>query len=189
MTSPLNVAVLVGSLRAASLNRRLFQHAARVAPDSMRLTELPVRDLPLYDEDLRRDETEAGYPDVVRAFRASLREADAVLLVTPEYNYSVPAPLSNALDWASRAPDKPFEGMPVAIMGASGGRLGTARMQYHLRQILVAMNAQAVVSPEVMVANARSEFGDGGTVQELTTELIVQLLESLERLTRAIRSR
>lgn len=155
----------------------------------MRLEELPIADLPLYNEDLRSDDTEDGYPESVQRLRAGLRAADALLIVSPEYNYSVPAPLTNAIDWASRPPERPLTGMPVAIMGASGGRLGTARMQYHLRQILVAVKAQAVVQPEVMVAGARTEFGDGGEIQPFTTQLITELLEALETLTRAIRSR
>src|SRR5690606_21580606 len=103
----LRVAVLIGSLRAASLNRRLFEHALAVAPDDIELFEVPIAELPLYNEDLRADDTEAGFPEPVRELRASLRSADAVLLIGPEYNYSIAAPLKNALDWASRAPDKP----------------------------------------------------------------------------------
>lgn len=117
-----------------------------------------------------------------------LRGADAILIVAPEYNYSLPAPLKNAIDWASRAPEQPFLGMPVAIMGASGGRLGTARMQYQLRQVLVAVDARVLNRPEVMVAGAREQFGDGVQPQELTTTLIVQLLEALGAWTRTIRA-
>lgn len=181
--SDLMVAAMIGSLRAASLNRRLYEHARTLAPDGMQIEEAPIRDLPLYDEDLRDG---GSFPEPVAVLRRRLAAADALLIVSPEYNFSIPAPLKNAIDWCSRGDDQPFAGKAVAIMGASPGRLGTGRMQYHLRQVFVFVDAYPLNKPEVMVAGAASQFGEGETPDEATSSIVASQLEALAAWTRRL---
>lgn len=183
----IRVAALIGSLRAASLNRSLFEHVLTLAPDGMVIEEASIRGLPVYDDDLRTSNEEDGFPEAVCAVRQTVRDADAVLFISPEYNYSIPGPLKNAIDWVSRGPAPPFAGKPAAILGASPGRLGTARMQYHLRQVLVFLDAHPINKPEVMVSGATAQFGPGGQVEEGTSRLIAGQLEALAAWTRQLR--
>src|SRR5439155_23545899 len=120
-----------GSLRRASYNRGLLRAARSLAPKGMNIHILDILDIPLYNEDVH----ERGFPEAVAQFRARIRAADALLIVTPEYNYSVPGVLKNAIDWASCPPEQPFQDKPIAIMGASTGLFGTTRAQRHLRQM------------------------------------------------------
>ena len=122
----------------------------------------------------RRGPNRPRQPASVAALRDAVEAADAVLICTPEYNYSIPGVLKNALDWLSRSGGKPLEGRPVAIMGASPGRLGTVRAQYHLRQILVHFNASVLNSPEVMIAKAHEAFDETGVFTNEQTAAIVQ---------------
>jgi len=116
----------------------------------------------------------------VQRLRDQIAAADAVLIATPEYNCSIPGVLKNAIDWVSRPPSQPFDDKPVAIMGASLGRIGTARAQYHLRQAFVLLNAHLVNQPEVMVRDCQSEFDENlRLVKEDTRELVRQLLQAL----------
>lgn len=184
---PLRVVALVGSLRAASLNRRLFEHVLTLVPEGMVVEEASIRGLPVFDDDLRAGDGEDGFPDAVAVLRARVRSADAVLFVSPEYNYSIPAPLKNAIDWVSRAPAQPFADKAVAMLGASPGRSGTMRMQYHLRQVLVFVDAHPINKPEVMVSNAAAEFGEGATPNEATSALIRSQLEALGSWARRLR--
>ena len=121
-------------------------------------------------------------------FKKRIREADAILFVTPEYNYSIPGVLKNAIDWASRPyGDSAWTDKPAAIMGASVGTLGTARAQYHLRQVFVFLNVHAVNQPEVMIANAAQNFdAEGNLTNETTKNLIRQLLSNLVAWTRGL---
>lgn len=174
-----------GSLRQGSFNTAALRAAIALAPAGMQIEPAEIGDLPLYDDDVRV----AGYPPEVARLRAQIAAADALLLVTPEYNYSVPGVLKNAIDWASRPPDQPFNGKPVAIMGASGGLLGTARAQYHLRQMLVFLNAFPVNRPEVMIGQAASRFDEAGELKdEQSRQLISQLLAALELWTRRMQA-
>src|SRR5579859_2585336 len=122
---------IAGSLRKGSYNKLALRAAVELKPADMEIESFDIAPIPLYDEDLR----ERGFPPVVQDLREKIRSADALLIVTPEHNYSMPGVLKNAIDWASRPPQQPLNGKPAAIMGASTGRLGTARAQYHLRQI------------------------------------------------------
>ena len=145
-----------------------------------------IGDLPLYNDDVRA----AGFPPPAERLRAQLAAADAILLVTPEYNYSISGVLKNAIDWASRPPSQPFEAKPVAIMGASPGLFGSARAQYHLRQMLIFLNAMPLNRPEVMIGQAQNKFdADGNLTDEPTREFIRKLLVALrdwtERLQRS----
>jgi chromate reductase len=167
---------LSGSLRKGSYNSAALRAAQALVPEGTTIEIAEIGDLPLYDDDVRA----AGYPASVERLRRQLTEADAVLFVTPEYNYSVSGVLKNAIDWASRPPNQPFDGKPVAIMGASGGLFGTARAQYHLRQMLVFLNAFPVNKPEVMIGQAQNKFDEAGNLtDEPTREFIRKLLASL----------
>jgi chromate reductase len=166
---------ICGSLRKGSYNSALLRAAIELAPPGMKIERAELSDLPLYDEDLR----ENGDPRPVERFRREVAEADAILFVTPEYNYSVPGVLKNALDWASRPPRPPFEGKPAAIAGASPGRIGTARAQYHLRQMCVFLDVHVLNRPEVMVTHAARIFDDGRLTDDETRGRVRELLEAL----------
>ncbi len=171
---------IAGSLRAGSYNRGLIEAAKELAPPSMSVESFDLTAIPIYNEDLRQ----AGLPGPVLALREAIATADALLIATPEYNYSIPGMLKNAIDWASRPPDQPFDKKPVAIMGASPGRLGTARAQYHLRQCFVFLNAFVINKPEVMVGGAADQFDDHGRLTDETTrEFVAKLLVSLQEAT------
>jgi len=153
----------------------LLRTAIELAPQGVVIQPASI-DLPLYNEDIR----EQGYPPPVSLLRSQIAQADAVLIATPEYNFSVPGVMKNAIDWVSRPPDQPFSGKPVAIMGASNGRFGTVRAQNHLRQSLVALNANVLARPAVMVAGADSVFDDSGRMTDVPTrEHVAKLLEAL----------
>ena len=176
---------IVGSLRKGSYNKLALRTAIELKPAGMEIESFDIAPLPPYDEDLR----EKGFPKAVEELREKIRAADALLLVTPEYNYSVSGVLKNAIDWASRPPDQPFNDKPVAIMGASGGILGTARAQYHLRQVCVFLNMHPINKPEVMIAQAQNKFDASGrltdeTARKLIAELLVNLAAWTERLRR-----
>lgn len=168
---------IAGSLRKGSYNKLALRAAIELKPAGMDIESFDIAPIPLYNEDLR----EQGFPSVVEEFREKIRAADALLFVTPEYNYSVAGVLKNAIDWASRPPDQPFNDKPVAIMGASISRLGTARAQYHLRQTAVFLNMHVLNKPEVMISGAATAFdADGRLTDEGTRKLIVELLVNLK---------
>ena len=182
----MNVIGISGSLRKGSFNTAALRAAQGLAPEGMTIEVAQIGDLPLYNDDVRA----AGFPPPAERLRAQIAAADAILLVTPEYNYSISGVLKNAIDWASRPPSQPFEAKPVAIMGASPGLFGSARAQYHLRQMLIFLNAMPVNRPEVMIGQAQNKFdADGNLTDEPTREFIRKLLVALrdwtERLQRS----
>jgi chromate reductase len=182
---PLRVVGIAGSLRAGSFNKAALRAAVELAPEGVTVEIAEIGDLPLYNDDVRTE----GYPPSVQRLRDQLAAADAILFVTPEYNYSVSGVLKNAIDWASRPPNQPFDGKPVAIMGASGGLLGTARAQYHLRQMLVFLNAYPVNKPEVMIGQAAQKFDENlNLTDEPTRKFVAALLTSLAAWTRRLQS-
>lgn len=136
-----------------------------------------LKQIPLYDEDVRAE----GEPESVVALKDAIRQADALVIATPEYNHSISGVLKNALDWASRPPDaSPLNGKPVAIVGASQGSFGTVRAQMHLRQVCAYNNMHPVNRPQVLVARAQRKFDDEGRLQDETTERFVrQQMEAL----------
>ena len=150
--------------------------ALELAPVEARLEVFDLEGIPPFNQDLEEEP-----PKAVREFKAKIRAADAILIATPEYNYSVPGVLKNAIDWASRPfGDNVFEDKPGAVMSASGGMLGGARAQYHLRQVLVALNVHLLNRPEVMVASADEKINaDGRVVDEKTRQKIRKLIEAL----------
>ena len=172
----MKVVGISGSLRKGSYNTAALRAAQGLAPEGMTIEAAEIGDLPLYNDDIRQ----AGYPPAAERLRGQLAGADAILFVTPEYNYSISGVLKNAIDWGSRPPNQPFEGKPVAIMGASGGLFGTARAQYHLRQMLIFLDAYPVNKPEVMIGQAQAKFDESGNLtDEPTREFIRKLLVSL----------
>jgi chromate reductase len=162
---------ICGSLRRSSYNAAALRAAEELAPDGLHIERASIAEIPLYNEDQR---LAAGFPPPVEALRERIRAADAVLIVTPEYNYSVPGVLKNVIDWVSRPPEQPFSGKPVALMGASPGRLGTARAQYHLRQMFVFLNAYVMNQPEIFIADAPARFDSEGKLTDESTRLLLK---------------
>jgi chromate reductase, NAD(P)H dehydrogenase (quinone) len=147
-----------GSLRQGSYNKALVRSAADLVPDDMQLEIFDLEGIPPFNQDI-----EQNMPYKVREFKAKIREADAILIATPEYNFSMPGVLKNAIDWASRPyGDNPFDGKPVAIMSASPGMLGGANAQFHLRQTCVFLNMYPINKPLVIVTFAQDKFDANG---------------------------
>jgi len=167
---------IAGSLRRQSYNRAALRAAQQLAPQGVTLDIFEIDGIPGFNED-----DEKNPPAKVVELKKRIRAADAILFVTPEYNYSVPGVLKNAIDWASRPyGDSAWSGKPAAIMGASVGNLGTARAQYHLRQMFVFLNVLALNRPEVMIGKADERFdADGNLTDNDTREHIQKLLEAL----------
>ncbi len=180
MDENINVLGFAGSLRKASYNKMLLNEAVRLAPPNVTIETFDLEGIPLYNQDL-----EMNPPERVKEFKSKIRQADALLIVTPEYNYSVPGVLKNAIDWASRPyGDNTFDGKPVAIMSASIGMLGGARAQYHLRQMCVFLNMYPVNTPEVFVTFAPQKFDSKGRLLDKDAEKFIrQLLENLANFT------
>jgi chromate reductase len=173
---PIKILGIAGSLRRGSYNRAALRTAQKLVTDNAVLEIFELDKIPPFSEDLEKQ-----MPQSVLNLKAKIRSADAVLFVTPEYNYSIPGVLKNAIDWASRPyGDNSWDSKPVAIMGASVGMLGTARAQYHLRQVFVFLNVYPLNRPEVMIANAADKFDkDGNLTDQKTREKIKELLDAL----------
>lgn len=184
-TDTINVLGLAGSFRKASFNAMALRAAVELAPAGVSVETYDYRDIPFYDGDV---EAGSGIPAAAETLREKIRAADALLIVTPEYNASIPGLLKNALDWSSRAPQQPLGGKPVAIMGASPGALGSIRAQLHLRQILLNVGAQVMVGPQVLIGGAGQRFSaDGRLTDEGTQQFIRDLLAGLAGWTRQLR--
>lgn len=175
--SPLNFVVLLGSLRKGSFHNAFAKALPSIAPDNVKITFLQsVGEFPIYDTDAHAD----GFPAAVVAMGDAIKAADGVIVVSPEYNYSIPGGLKNALDWLSRLPNAPFAGKPVSIMTGSPGPIAGARMQYHLRQVLVFLDAIAFTKPEVMIGgiNSKVDVAAGTITDEATTTFVKAHLEA-----------
>ncbi len=172
----INILGFAGSLRKGSYNRMLLRASLELAPPDTHLEIFELDAIPPFNQDM-----ETSMPPKVKEFKQKIKAADAILMVTPEYNYSVSGVLKNAIDWASRPPgDNSWAGKPVAIMSASTGMLGGARAQYHLRQMFVFLDMYAVKRPEIFVAHADRQFdSEGRLLDEKAKELIKELLISL----------
>ena len=184
MENPLTVLGIAGSLRKASFNRAALRAAQQLAPAGVTVEIFELDGIPPFNQD-----DEANPPARVTELKARIRVADAVLFATPEYNYSIPGVLKNAIDWASRPYGaSAWEGKPVAVMGASAGQQGTSRAQYHLRQCFVFLNMHPINRPEVMIADAARKFdAEGNLTDEKARELIGRLLVSLADWARKLR--
>ena len=183
MSKPVRILGIAGSLRHDSYNRATLRAARELAPEGAAIETFGLDGIPGFNQD-----EEQNPPAKVVELKQRVREADAILFVTPEYNYSVPGVLKNAIDWASRPyGDSAWNGKPAAIMGASVGAIGTARAQYHLRQMMVFLNMFPVNQPEVMIANASDRFdAQGKLTDEAAKGFIRQLLQNLVDWTRRI---
>jgi chromate reductase len=169
-----------GSLRKASFNTAALRAAQEVAPAGVTIEIAEIGDLPLYNEDLR---VNGSFPAPVQRLREQIAAADALLFAVPEYNYSVTAAMKNAIDWASRAPNQPFDGKAYAMLGAANGLLGTVRGQMALRQIMVGINAFGVNNPQVLISGASQKFdAEGKFTDQPGRDLIRQLIEALVKL-------
>jgi chromate reductase len=184
MARPVLILGMAGSLRPASYNRAALRAATQLVPEGATLESIDLDGIPAFNQD-----EEQNPPGTVVALRKRVREADAILIVTPEYNSSIPGVLKNAIDWASRPHGRSaWSGKPAAIMGASLGAIGTARAQSHLRQIFVFLNMFPINQPEVLIGNAAERFDlQGNLTDEMTRDFIMQLLQNLVDWTRRIR--
>ena len=182
---PLDVLVICGSLRKGSYNAALARMPALV-PAGMSLRTAPsFAKLPIYDHDIQ---TASGFPAEANAWADAIRSADALIIVTPEYNWSIPGGLKNAIDWVSRMKDQPFKDKPVALQSAAGGILGGSRAQYHLRQCLTSVDAILFGRPEVIVTFAPQKF-DEKTLElkdPTAIDLIKQQLAGFEEFVRRV---
>ncbi len=184
MIPKISILSFAGSLRKGSYNKSLLRAALEMVPADAELEIFDLEGLPPFNQDLENQP-----PEKVKEFKTKIRAADAILIATPEYNYSIPGVLKNAIDNASRPyGDNAFDGKSVAIMGASIGMLGTARAQYHLRQSLVFLNMYPLNQPEVMVPFAQEKIDQNGRVTDpKTREKIKELLEALVIWTRKLK--
>lgn len=173
----MNVLAISGSLRQGSFNSGLVRAAAALAPEDMLVEQADISAVPLYNGD---DDGEIK-PAAVAHLAEQVRNADALIFATPEYNYSIPGVLKNAIDWLSRIDGHIFAGKPAAIMGASMGGMGTSRSQYHLRQVLVYLDVHPLNKPEVFVSAAHQKCDENGNLtDEKTRELIARQLQALK---------
>ena len=180
MSDTVKVLGMSGSLRKASFNTAALRATAELLPEGMTLETAGLGELPHYDDDVRM----IGYPPVVQAFRDRIKAADAILFVTPEYNYSISGVLKNAIDWASRPPDQPFNWKPCAIISASGSLLGGVRAQYHLRHMCVSLNCFPLNAPQVYITEAPKKFdAEGRLTDQPARDLIRQLMTELKSFT------
>jgi chromate reductase len=175
-TTPVSILGISGSLRSGSYNKLLLEAAQELLPSTAELKIFDISDIPLYNQD-----NEYPLPRSVEILKEKVGQADAILFASPEYNYSIPAVLKNAIDWASRPQgENAWLRKPAAIIGASPGMLGTVRAQNHLRQVLFALDMHVVNKPEVLVGGARERFdADGRLVDVASRTLLKGLLENL----------
>ena len=172
MADQLNVLVICGSLRKNSYNAALARALPELAPEGMKLTSAPAYDgLPMYNADIQEA---SGFPPAAEDLAAAIRAADGVIIVSPEYNWTIPGALKNAIDWVSRMKDQPFKEKPVAIQSCSQGPLGGSRMQYHMRMALTYLNAFTFGTPEVIVSVAQNKFDKDLRLSDETTRNVVK---------------
>lgn len=158
----MKIVAIVGSLRQDSINKKAARAFQEQLPAGAEMEFGEIGDIPLYNQDVQQ----SGFPATVTRLADQIRNADAVLFSTPEYNYSIPGVLKNAIDWVSRIPEQPFAGKPAAIIGASPGMIGTARAQYHLRQIGVFLDIDFINKPEAMIGDAYKKFDAAGRLTD-----------------------
>jgi len=187
MADKFNVLVICGSLRKGSFNASVARALPALAPPELSLTPAPsFANFPLYNVDVH---TASGVPADVTAWCDAIRSADAVIIVSPEYNWSIPGGLKNAIDWASRLKDIPFKDKPVALQSASGGQVGGARMQYHLRMALTAIDAQMFGKPEVFVNFAAKKIDEktGELTDDAVKDVIKQQLAAFAKFIKRVK--
>ena len=176
-----NILSICGSLRKGSYNRMVMNLLPRLAPAGMTIKEAPsFSEFPHYNADIQNT---SGFPSAVNTLADAIRSADGVIFCTPEYNFSLPGALKNAIDWVSRLPNQPFAGKPVAIQSASPGPLGGGRVQYDLRRMMVFLDALALNKPEIFIGGCAAKFDDktGELKDEATGKFISQQLEAFAK--------
>jgi chromate reductase, NAD(P)H dehydrogenase (quinone) len=187
MADQLNVLVICGSLRKGSYNAALARTLPELAPPEMKLKAAPAYDsLPMYNADIQEA---SGFPPGAEDLAAAIRAADGVIIVSPEYNWTIPGALKNAIDWVSRMKDQPFKEKPVAIQSCSQGPLGGSRMQYHMRMTLTYLSAFIFGTPEVIVANAQSKFDKNlKLTDEQTRKFVSQQLAAFAKFIQRVKA-
>ncbi|MGO4384882.1 NADPH-dependent FMN reductase [Specibacter sp. RAF43] len=164
------IGYFVGSLAGNSINRTLSKALIRLAPEEFVFTEIPIRDLPLYNPDV-----DADFPAPARALKSAIEASDGILFISPEYNRSIPGALKNAIDWGSRPwGTNSFARKPTGIIGASPGGIGTAVMQSSMRGVLSFLDAPQLNAPEAYITFSPEVFGDGGEVKNEATEAFLR---------------
>lgn len=172
-----NISVSIGSLREQSYNRMLFKAYTELSEGKFHFTEVDFHDFPFYNQDLQDNEM----PKQVLEAGRVIEESVGVLFVSPEYNYSLPGALKNAIDWLSRLEAQPFKDKPASLMGCSPSNQGTARMQYHLRQIGVFLDLRFMNKPEIMVSNCMDKFSANGLEDKATKEFLRKHVDAFDR--------
>ena len=175
----MKITAIIGSLRQNSIHRVIFESYKELAKEFFTLEEGVIRNIPLYNED-------DGDNDIVHQLAEQIYHSDGVIFFSPEYNYSVPGVLKNAIDWLSRATPQPFSGKSASIIGASPGQIGTARMQYHLRQIGVYLNLHFLNKPEVMISGSNDKIKNGIINDESTLSFLKHHAEEFHKFTLGI---
>jgi chromate reductase len=176
-----NVVSICGSLRKGSYNRMVMNLLPDYAPAGMTITEAPPwADFPVYNADVQNS---SGFPAPVQKLADAIRAADGVIFVTPEYNFSIPGGLKNAIDWVSRVPNQPFAGKPVALQSAANGILGGGRVQYDLRRCMIFLDALTLNKPEIFIGNVSQRIDDktGQIKDEQTIGFIKQQLAAFAK--------
>jgi chromate reductase, NAD(P)H dehydrogenase (quinone) len=177
----LSIITICGSLRKGSFNRIVMNALPALAPEGMRIKEAPpISEFPLYNADIQNS---TGFPAPVQTLAEAIRSADGVIFNTPEYNFGVPAPLKNAIDWVSRLPNQPFAGKPIALQSASPGPVGGARVQYDLRRSMVFLDALTLNKPEIFIGNCAQKLDEktGKITDETTIGFIKQQLAAFAK--------
>jgi len=182
MSDYIQLVGLSGSLRKGSYNRLLLKAATQLLPTDVSMEIISIADIPLYNADLDLPAAKQR-PEVVEHFRKMLADADGILISSPEYNYSIPGGLKNAIDWASRGEDSPLVRKPIAVIGATTGLWGTTRMQMSFHNVFLFLDMKPVYKPEVLVAQAEKKFDkEGNLIDETAKKLVRQKLEALKQL-------
>ena len=183
--SPIKLLGISGSLRKQSYNSGALRAIPSLLPDGMTFEVAELADVPFYNADVEQ----TGFPDAVKGFRARVASADALIFAVPEYNFSLPGVLKNALEWLSRPPNPPVNGKPCAVFGASVSPLGTARGQFHFRHVCVSLNMATVNVPHVDITNAKTKFDAQSQLTDTASlDALRQLLQELKTVTLRLRA-
>ena len=182
MSDYIQLVGMSGSLRKGSYNTMLLKAALKLLPADVSMEIISIADIPLYNADLDLPAAKQR-PEAVEHFRKMLTDADGILISSPEYNYSIPGGLKNAIDWASRGEDSPLLHKPIAVVGATTSLWGTARMQVAFHNVFLFLDMKPVYKPEVLVAQAEKKFDkNGNLIDEMAKKLLKQKLEALKEM-------